>query len=303
MRALITGATGFIGSHLVSELRRLGWQAVCLVRRDVEWNDKDIFCIKGDLLNPDSLDLKVSRIGQIDVIFHLGAVLPSKGQNYSTSQYRVANTLSTIKLLEIALNSRIPYFVYASSLQVIGKPEYSPVTENHPASPIHPYLLSKLSAELACEMFRINEGLAVTSLRITSPYGDRMSQHSVLPFFVQQASNSQDIELFGSGQRTQNFVHVKDVVSACLLAANTPDPGVYNIAGPSSISMKALAEMVVRLTPGSKSKIVFGGKPDPQEDYRWEVDLSRSSNRLRFYPRIDLEQGLADYISWPSSRR
>jgi nucleoside-diphosphate-sugar epimerase len=94
---------------------------------------------------------------------------------------------------------------------------------------------------------------------------------------------------------------VDDVVSACLLAANTNHPGVYNIAGPSSISMHDLAELMVRLIPESKSHVFFSNETDPQDDYRWEIDLSKAKKQLGYSPGVPISEGLPSYLSWVKS--
>ncbi len=298
MRALVTGATGFIGSHLVSELRVRGWEVVCLTRRAVIADDLGITCFRGDLLDPGSLDLTQERMGHIDALFHLGAVLPSRTAPIESSVFVEANGASTLRLLDSAVRIGAKSFVYLSSVSVIGKPEESPVNEAHPLNPPHPYALGKLWGELACEMMRKGKGFKVTSLRVASPYGPGMPRGSVLPKFVQDVLQSKDIAWQGSGKRTQDFVHVRDVVKACLLAASTEHPMVYNIGSGKSISMKALAMLVVKLTTGCKSKASAAGTPDPQDDYRWKLDIRKARDFLGYKPSMHLEQGLIDFIDF-----
>ena len=100
----------------------------------------------------------------------------------------------------------------------------------------------------------------------------------------------------GTGQRTQNFVHVSDVVNALLLAAEAATPGVYNIGGSASISMKELARLVVELTPKCHSRVGANGISDGQEGYRWDVDLSKSKTDLNYSPGMPLKKGLKEYI-------
>jgi UDP-glucose 4-epimerase len=301
MRALLTGATGFIGANLAEELCRQGWEVVCLTRRPVESKDPRISVIIADLLKPESLASHFSDLGEIDVFFHIGALLPSKTSNLSANDLFIVNTVSTYQLLKIAVQLGIRSCVYASSLPVIGKPKQLPISEDHPVHPLNLYLLSKLGGELACEMMRDTKNLRVSSLRITSPYGKGMKVHTVLPQFVHRALQSENIEIYGTGQRTQNFVHVTDIVQAFLLAAETDTHGVYNVAGVESCSMQQLAEMIVQQVPESRTRIIQCGKPDPQENYRWDVDLSRSRKYLNFIPRVSLLSGISDYINWVNS--
>jgi nucleoside-diphosphate-sugar epimerase len=301
MRALVTGGTGFVGNHLISELRRKGWEVVCIARRLLKTVDPGIVCLTGDLLKPDSMKYDKSQMGKIDVVFHLAAMLPSHLPLANLSLYLMANAVATSHLLDLAADWEVGSFVYASSLAVIGKPECLPVTESHPLRPSHPYAISKLCGELLCEMARRAQHRRISSLRITSPYGPGMPYGVVIAAFVRNSIRSEDLSCFGTGQRTQNFVHISDVVRACLLAAESDNPGVFNIAGSSSISMKSLAELIVRLTPGSCSEVRMSGTPDPQDDYRWEIDLASAESGLGYLPKVSLEQGLADCIEFTRS--
>lgn len=303
MRALVTGATGFIGANLVAELCKQGWEVVCLTRQSVESENPRISVIIADLLKPGSLASSFSNLGKIDVLFHVGALIPGIRSGLSANDFFIVNTVSTYELLKIAVQSGIRSFVYASSLPVIGKPKQLPISEGHPLQPFNLYLISKLGGELACEMMRDIENLRVSSLRITSPYGKGMQVHTVLPQFVHRALRSDDIEIYGTGQRTQNFVHLTDVVQAFLLAAETDKPGVYNVAGIESCSMQQLAEKVVQQVPETRTQIIRCGQPDPQESYRWDIDLSRSRKNLNFNPRVSLLNGISDYIDWVKSEK
>lgn len=296
MKALVTGATGFIGNYLVKELRRCKWQIFCLTRHPVTSIDNQISTLQVDLADIDSLRLLPKKVGKIDAIFHLGAMMPGGDSSTEAISYFVTNALSTLELLYVSLELDVNTFVYASSIAIVGRPQWLPITEEHPLFFTHPYLLSKCVGEQACEMFRRIKGLRVISLRISSPYGVGMSAATVLPKFVEKSLRSEDIEVYGAGNRSQNFVHVQDIVRACLLAVESGNSGVYNIGGPSAISMKQLAEMIVRLTPACKSQIILNRKPDPQDSYLWEVDLSHAKKELKYFPQITLEKGLAEYI-------
>lgn len=296
MRALVTGATGFIGNHLIIELLKNGWEIFCLVRQHIPAPPAGIVCIYADLSDPDSIDVAVEQTSNIDVIFHIGALLPTGQLSIGVEDFLITNTISTCRLLKIASILRTKAFVFASSLPVIGKPQDLPITEKHKTTPQHPYLLSKLAAELSCEMSRCQEQTNVISLRITSPYGPGMNDRTVLANFITKVISSKDIEIYGSGQRIQNFIHISDVIRAFLLAANTKRPGVYNIAG-TSVSMLHLAEKIINIAPTS-SKIIFSNKQDPQENYRWQIDMTKAHDYLEYFPKTTLDIGLNEYLNW-----
>jgi UDP-glucose 4-epimerase len=297
--ALVTGATGFIGNYLVRELRRLNWRVFCLTRQSLNSEDPGIDCVSGDLTQPGTLERVWRQVKGVDTVFHLAAQLPTDdATEIDDVLFYETNAVATMKLLKASIDAGVASFVYASSLTLIGKPRVLPITEDHPVSNFHPYFISKFCGELYCETVRRTENRRVSSLRITSPYGAGMSERSVLSRFVHLAMGSKDIELFGSGNRRQNFVHVEDVIRAILLAADTQSPGVFNVGGACSISMKDLAALVLRLVPGREHALRNNGLPDPQDDYFWDVDLSRAERFLAYHPEVSLEEGLSHYIAF-----
>lgn len=301
MRALVTGGTGFIGRHLVKALLESGWNVVCLTRRGLTPAEPNLTCINADLSVPQSLDLTPGAVGRIDAIFHFAAQLPVPSREIDPKLYSQANELGTTCLLQAFLRLQATVFVYMSGLPVIGKPLELPIIETHELRPEHPYLASKLAGEQLCEDLRRRSDFKIVSLRLTSPYGHGMPEHSVLPLFVNAALSSRDICFHGSGRRTQNFIHVSDAVNACLLAATSDTAGLFNIGGPSSISMHELAAMIVSLVPGCRSRVIPSGMPDPQEDYRWEVSLALSRKILGYVPQTTLAAGILEYIDFLSS--
>jgi nucleoside-diphosphate-sugar epimerase len=118
---------------------------------------------------------------------------------------------------------------------------------------------------------------------------------SVVPLFVARALRSEDVTYHGTGARVQNFVHVEDVVRACVLAAKHPGRGLLN-AGGESLSMRRLADLVVRSAPGSGSRAGASGLADPQEDYRWIPDIFRTQAAIGYTPCRNLKMFLPEYV-------
>jgi UDP-glucose 4-epimerase len=291
MRALVTGATGFIGSHLIAALRLRGIETVCLSRRPVSSRYSDITVTLGDLGNPDSLDAATADLNSIDVVFHLGAALPS--QQLTPAEFLTVNGNATEHLLRVARRLGAESFVYLSSLSILGKPVILPVTEKHPVAAAPGYPASKLAGERVCEIARCDGAIAATSLRITSPYGLGMPD-TVLAQFVRKALASETLAWHGQGLRTQDFVAVADVVSACILAAGASRPGIYNIGSGRSTTMRALAEMIAAETG---AKAAPSGNPDPQEGVDWRVDISAARSALGYVPENDPREGIPAYVA------
>lgn len=301
MRALVTGATGFIGRYLVRELLDRGWQVICLSREQRIPTTPYVTSLCVDFGSPESLRRHESSLGQLDAVFHLAALLPDRTEGYNPEPYIAVNTLGTAALLRMSVNIKVPVFIFMSSLSLIGKPLHLPITEEHPVQPEHPYFVSKLAAEHLCEQASKTHGLRAVSLRLTSPYGPGMAENTVLPRFVRAAIASEDITIHGTGQRTQNFVHVSDVVKACMLAVKSDAAGIFNLGGASSIAMRDLAAMAVKMVPGTGSKVIESSIFDPQEEYRWHVDLSKIKWAISYVSSISLDLGVRELKDFFSS--
>lgn len=296
MKALVTGASGFVGRHLIGRLVREGWTVTCMSRRRAADADGFATWIAGDLRRPTALLRALAQAGPFEVIFHLAAAVPTADRHLSRERLLRVNGLGTATLATLFERSGARVLVYASTLSVIGAPEEVPVTEAHRLAPRHAYAVSKLAGELVCEQVRRETGRRTVTLRIASAYGPGMDTSTVLPRFVAAALEHRDLPLLGTGARTQNFVHVRDVVAACMDAAVSDAAGVFNVAGPAAVSMRELAHAVLRAVPGCGSRVLVTGAPDPQEDHRWEVDLAAARRAFGYVPRVGLADGLAAVV-------
>ncbi|MBF0627492.1 MAG: NAD(P)-dependent oxidoreductase [Magnetococcales bacterium] len=299
MRVLVTGGTGLIGTHLVQRLRALNWQVVCLVRKEVRWEDPEIQVVYADLADPAALEQVRTAIGPVDGVFHVGALLPDPAIP-EASAYMQVNGTATRHLLEMARALQARFFVHFSTTAVYGIPRLRPVDEHHPLDPQTAYAKSKLCGEFHCRIAQYEQPTdpVITILRIPSPYGAGLRQGSILPFFIGQVLQGKEIHWFGSGSRTQNFIHIDDVVQACLLAARSRQPDLFLVGGPDSIPMKQLAEKIIALIPDSPSRATAVDRPDPQEGYAWELNLAHGQRQLGYRPLITLDEGLRDYIAY-----
>ncbi|UQZ91308.1 hypothetical protein C4J81_18595 (plasmid) [Deltaproteobacteria bacterium Smac51] len=287
--ALVTGAGGFLGSHICLALQRAGWQVLALTRAVQKSRYPGIVPIIGDILEPHSLNEAVRHHG-CDAIIHFAAVIGGTGQ--SDDQLMGANAIGTSNLLKLYDKSRAEVFIYASSLPCIGFPEVLPVKESHPVKPLSVYHVSKYIGERLALDFARKSSRRVLALRITAPYGPGMA-NSVLAIFLKAALAKQALFLYGSGRRSQNFVWADDVAKA-VRAALERGEGLCNCGGPESITMLDLAVLISRLTNAPPENIQFSGQPDPQEQYRWVVDSSLLSEQLGYAPGTALAEGCAD---------
>jgi UDP-glucose 4-epimerase len=287
-----------IGRALIAELAREGWRIDALGRQPSRLRLPGLTWRRADLLDPDSLTTAAKASHGASVLFHLAAVMPDHRPSPGDDAYIAGNVLACSRLFAAAADIGVRTIVYSSGVSVIGNPGHEAVTETRSPHPRSMYTLSKLAGELLAGYYAEGRGVATVSLRITSPYGPGMRPSSVLPRFAAAAVAGKRLEWFGSGARTQNFVHARDVARALVLAATRSAAGVYNIAGPQTISMKDLAKLVVDLAPEAGSTAGPAAKTDPQEHERWEVDTARASRDLGYIPTIALRDGLREYLEY-----
>jgi nucleoside-diphosphate-sugar epimerase len=230
-------------------------------------------------------------VGDMDAVIHNAALIPAmaKEVTHAWEAFFEVNALGTYRMLEIA--KRVRCFVYISGTALI-QGDNLPITEESRYSPGSDYLSSKIAGELACEQFVRTEKMRVATLRFPAPYGYVGMAGAVIPRFVAAAKAGEDLTLWGSGGREQVFTFVEDVGLACELAIRANTTGVFNVAGVESISMKGLAETVLRTYPESGSRIVFADQPDPLEGQRATVSIAKARRELGFEPRYTLEAGL-----------
>jgi UDP-glucose 4-epimerase len=234
-RFLVVGGAGFIGSHIAEGLLALGGQVVVL---DDLSNGKsaNLSGSKGplELVQGDVRTFDFDSLGKLDGVFNEAAraLLPSFVDPVTDM---MVNAGGAIRLLEYARKHDVK-FVHASSGSVYGNPTKIPISEDHPLNPISPYGVSKLTSELYCSMYFRNYGLDVVALRYFNVYGPRQTvneEMGVIPIFVSRALRKQPLRIFGDGKQTRDFLNVRDVVAANLLAyGSTRSAGqIMNIGG------------------------------------------------------------------------
>lgn len=310
MRALVTGAAGFIGSTLARRLRGEGLD-VTGVDSFTDYYDQalkrsnaaDVARAGARLLE---VDLNIADLDElldgIDVIFHLAGqpgVRASWGSEFAA--YTQSNISATQRLLEaVRGRNRIQRFVFASSSSVYGNAERYPTTERDRPQPVSPYGVTKLAAEHLCTLYATNFGIPTVSLRYFTVYGPGQRPDMAFTRFAKAAVRGEDIHVFGTGEQVRDFTYVDDVVEANLLAATTDvAPGsVFNVAGGSHASVNCVLGILEELAGNPLS--VTRGDPIPGDVTRTGGDTTAIRSIMGWQPRIGLREGLGRQLAWAS---
>jgi len=309
VKALVTGAAGFIGSTLADALTRRGTAVVGLdcftdyyAREIKEQNlaplrSRPGFTFVEDQLQTADLDRLLEGVTHV---YHLAAqagVRKSWGQDFLT--YTTHNVDATQRLLEAVKERSLTRFVYASSSSVYGDGVPIPMREDAMVQPVSPYGVTKLAAEHLCLLYTANYGVPTVSLRFFTVYGPRQRPDMGFHRFIRAALTGQPITLYGDGEQTRDFTFVEDIVAALMAAGDRGRSGsVYNIGGGSRVSINEVLALIERITGRTLDiRREASQKGDMRDTF---ADTSRAKTELGFEPSTSLEQGLRAEAEWLS---
>ncbi len=307
MKSLVTGAAGFIGSHLCEYLVEKGFQVVGIdnfmdyyPRSIKEANiadlrrDKNFKFVEANLLEVDLVKL----MDGIDVVFHQSAqagVRASWGKTFKI--YCDNNILATQMLLEACRESPVKKFVYASSSSVYGDTKDLPMRESSLPCPVSPYGVSKLAAEHLCFLYYKNFGIPAISLRYFTVYGARQRPDMAFHRFFRWALENQTLKVYGDGEQSRDFTHVDDIVEANWLAFEKALPGeVFNIGGGSRITLNGVIEIIKEIA-GRELEVDYEAKQ--KGDVRHTMaDMAKAKEKLGYKPKVLIQDGLKTEYDW-----
>jgi UDP-glucose 4-epimerase len=303
-RVLVTGGSGFIGSHLVHRLLAAGAKVAVTVRYgNVMKNERlrdcwdDIQVIESDLRNRGALEAGFREF-PAEVVFHLAAY-NHVGQSFvQVEECFDVNAKGTANLLDMCSDTE--KFIYMSTSEVYGHQTEVPFVETMCPEPISPYAITKYAGELYCHMKqRIGGQTSVVMLRAFNTFGPYQSGKAVIPELIVNCLRGETIHTT-LGEQTREFNYVDNIIDGLVLAASHPGrvEGVMNLAGGEEIAIRDLVNKIAELT-GTRSKIEIGALPyRPTEIWRMFADSSRAREILGWKPRVRLGEGLAKTIAW-----
>ncbi|MDN5062713.1 NAD-dependent epimerase/dehydratase family protein [Aliarcobacter butzleri] len=280
MKILLTGSTGFLGTYIKNNIDN---KYDILYGTTSNTNNKNY--LKFDLLYRNIK--KVLENETVNCIIHNAAIIP-KNFDEATYELFLENTEMMKNLYEYAKKSHLNKFIYLSSFGSMNEPKLLDIGDY--------YTMSKIVGEHFCSMMS-KQGINATSFRISAPFGEYSHVKNVLNIFIEKSLNNEDLIIHGTGSREQNFTYAGNILQAIELAINNNINGNYEIVGEKSISMLELAKIIIKLT-SSKSKIIFNGLEDAQENYRPTYSFKKAFDDFGYYPKYKIEEALEKYLKW-----
>ncbi len=307
MRIVITGAAGFIGSHLSETLLDRGHTVVGIdnlltgdLANIAHLAGRDFLFVKHDVTNFIHVD------GPVDVVFHWASpASPIDYLEWPIPTLKVG-ALGTHKALGLA-KAKKAKFVLASTSEVYGDPLEHPQRESYwghvnPVGPRGVYDEAKRFAEAMTMAYHRYHGVDAKIVRIFNTYGPRMriKDGRAVPTFIGQALRGEEVTIFGEGSQTRSFCYITDLVNGILKLMESPLNEPVNIGNPHEMSIEAIARLIIRMT-GSSSRLVF--RPLPTDDPKVrQPDITRARTLLGWQPTVPLEQGLTATIDYFRTR-
>ncbi len=295
MKVLITGGSGFIGSHIVDRLKMRNidvrvFDMVLPSRQDVEF-------YKGSLLNEEEVRMAMNSI---DVVYHLAAVA-NVDHVFKVPHYAEAiNTRGTINVLEAMRRTGIKKIIYGSTIWVYSDTVTEIIDETAPLHPPkHLYTATKIASEYYCQSYAQLYGLKATILRYGIPYGPRARGETVVALFVGKALRGEPITIAGDGLQFRKFLYVEDLAEGNVLAINSiADNKIYNLEGKEKVSIRQIVETIEKILGSVKVQYIEGRKGDfPGK----EISAKKAFDELGWEPHVSFEEGMSRYIEWYKS--
>ena len=307
-RVVVTGADGFIGSHLVEQLVAAGAEvtALALYNSFNHWGWlEDVSCLEavkvvtGDIRDP---HLCEELLEGAEVVFHLAALIPIPYSYRAPASYVETNVQGTLNLCQAARHHGLERFVHTSTSEVYGTARFVPIDESHPLCGQSPYAASKIGADAIALSFYYSFGLPVTVARPFNTYGPRQSARAVIPTIITQIAAGRSRVRLGDATTTRDFTFVEDTCRGLMAVAGAENGcgEVFNIGTGREISIAELHRLIARLMD-REAELEHDPerlRPEKSEVRRLLCNASRLIKATGWAPAVTLEQGLERTIAW-----
>jgi len=305
-RCLVTGAAGFIGSHLCEELLKRGHSVVGVdafipyYPRKIKESNL-VMLRKSPHFTFSEMDLRRDELAPIltgvEVVFHLAAMAGLMRSWSDFNSYMTCNVQGTQRLLEAARLSKIKHFIYGSTSSVYGR--FAIGDEESPLVPCSPYGVTKLGAEHLCQAYQENFGLPLTILRFFSVYGPRQRPDMAYHIFIKALLQNEQITLFGDGEQSRSNTFIDDCMQGVLLAFERREQSVgeiFNLGGGQVVTLNQVLEILAELT-GRSPRLVFA-QARPGDQQCTAADIGKAGRILGYSPATPVLKGLKAQLEW-----
>ena len=308
-KAFITGAGGFIGSHLTDALIQQGWDVTAMIKYhgNSSWGwlephrlrpPANLKVVAGDLTDP--FRVREAAAGA-EVIFHLGALIAIPYSYLAPAAYVQTNVLGTLNVAEAALLWGARKFIHTSTSEVYGTANYTPIDEKHPLQAQSPYAASKIGADKLVESFALSRGLPAVTVRPFNTFGPRQSARAVIPSIITQALPGGPVKL-GTLEAVRDLTFVTDTVAGFLRAAEADVAAgqVFNLGTNRGVTIGELAKLIFHLLQVNPEIIHDASRVRPAKSEVFELisDHAKATRELGWQPQVTLEAGLQRTIEW-----
>jgi dTDP-glucose 4,6-dehydratase len=315
VKLLVTGGAGFIGSHYVRTVLAGAWgelepeQVIVLDKFTYAGNranlapvadDRRLEVVEGDILDRELVD---SLVGQVDSVVHFAAESHVDRSIRRAHEFVMTNVVGTQTLLDSARALGVEKFVHVSTDEVYGSIAVGSWDEQQPLLPNSPYSASKAAGDLVARAYQQTHGVPVCVTRCSNNYGPYQFPEKIVPLFVTNLIDGENVPLYGEGANVRDWLHVDDHCRAVHLVLIRGRSGeIYNIGGGTEMTSKQLTALLLEATGTDWDRV--DSVPDrPGHDLRYSVDTSKISSELGFRPEVKFEEGLADTIAWYRENR
>jgi UDP-glucuronate 4-epimerase len=307
---VVTGAAGFIGSHVSEALLRRGLRVVGMDNfcdfYPRSWKEQNVRSIGGgsafeleemDITDAPAVKKLIDRVRPTAII-HLAAMAGVRPSIERPAYYAKVNVEGTANLLQSAAEAKVTRFIFASSSSVYGNQAKAPFSEDDPIDePISPYAATKRAGELLCHTYWHLYKLPVFCLRFFTVYGPRQRPDLAIHKFTRLMSADKPVPLFGDGSTSRDYTFIDDIVSGVMAALDRCDRfRIYNLGGSDPVTLKELVEELERAL--GKKAFVDRRPAQAGDVERTYADLTRSAAELGYRPGTGLREGIARFVAW-----
>jgi UDP-glucuronate 4-epimerase len=309
MKALVTGAAGFIGSHLCHRLLADDWAVVGvdnfdsyydprIKRRNISncLKNKNFLLVEADVRDSEAMDRVVDE--DIRIIVHLAAMAGVRPSIARPLLYADVNVNGTMAVLELAKRRQIEKFIFGSSSSIYGNNKKIPFSENDNVDfPISPYAATKKAGELICHTYHHLYGMSVTCLRFFTVYGPRQRPDLAIYKFVKLIEQGKPIDVYGDGTMMRDFTYIDDIIDGIVSAMGRCNGfNIYNLGESQPVSVNDLITEIEKVV-GKKAARQYQPAP-PGECLRTYADITKAAKELGYHPSTSIQAGLQKFTAW-----